>query len=234
MKATRLARVQLDDQLLVDDRLHFFARRDMRDFSFERVAIDGQPIWHRHDLGKIEIAQCELPRFWFIFDRDLVAGFNVEGSDIDVATIDLDMAVGNQLASGVARVRQTQTVNHIVEPRFEQLEQGFAGHTSLAQRVLENSAKLPLKKTILVTKLLLFAQRDRVIRLLPARAFRSVHPRRIILPLERLRWSKNLDAVTAADLCFRSGISAHERSREVLVVEKLGSDAALFRCPAAI
>ena len=187
----------------------------MRDFSFERVTIDGQPIGYRHDLCQLEIPQGELTRFWFIFDRDLVAGFHVEGSDIDVATVDLDMAVGNQLASGVARVRQTQTVNHIVEPRFEQLEQGFAGHTSLAQRVLENSAKLPLKKTILVTKLLLFAQRDRVIGLFAARAFWSVHSGRIIFSLQRLRWSKNLHAITTADLCFRSGISAHERSREV-------------------
>src|SRR5438552_4199193 len=94
MKATRLARVQLDDQLLVDDRLHFFARRDMRDFSFERVAIDGQPIWHRHDLGKIEIAQCELPRFWFIFDRDLVCRLLLEKKNVDVATTSVYMSGG--------------------------------------------------------------------------------------------------------------------------------------------
>jgi hypothetical protein len=35
-----LARIQLDDELFVHDRLHLFARRDVSDFALERVAID--------------------------------------------------------------------------------------------------------------------------------------------------------------------------------------------------
>src|SRR2546430_4317632 len=35
----------------------------------------------------LEIAQGKLARFRFIFDRDLVAGFHVIGSDVDVAAI---------------------------------------------------------------------------------------------------------------------------------------------------
>ena len=38
-KSSDLARIQLDDQLLVDHRLHFVARRDARDLAAERVAI---------------------------------------------------------------------------------------------------------------------------------------------------------------------------------------------------
>ena len=56
-RRSSLSRIQLDDQLFVDDRLHFFARRNVRDFAFESVAIDGQPIGNRHDLGELEIAQ---------------------------------------------------------------------------------------------------------------------------------------------------------------------------------
>ena len=71
----RLARVQLDDQLFVDDRLHFFSRRNVGDFAFERVAIGGQPIRHWSNLGQLKVAEDELARFWFVFDRDFVAGF---------------------------------------------------------------------------------------------------------------------------------------------------------------
>src|SRR2546425_12957761 len=41
-----LPRIQLDDQLLVDDRLHLIARWNVRDFSLERVAIDRKPVRH--------------------------------------------------------------------------------------------------------------------------------------------------------------------------------------------
>src|SRR5260370_26641508 len=106
-KRARLARIQLDDQLFVDDRLHFFTRRDMRDFSSESVAIDRQPIRHRYNLSELEIAESELPRFRFVFDRDLVAGFHIEGSDVDVAIVDLDVPMRHELARRVASVVQT-------------------------------------------------------------------------------------------------------------------------------
>jgi hypothetical protein len=53
---SKLSGVQLDDQLLVDDRLHLIARRNVRDFSFECIAIDREPIGHRHNLRKLQIA----------------------------------------------------------------------------------------------------------------------------------------------------------------------------------
>src|SRR5437588_11596617 len=207
-----LARVQLDNQLFVDDRLHFFARRNVRDFSFERVAIDGQPIRYRHNLSELEIAQRKLTRFRFVFDRDLVAGFHVERSDVDAAAVNLDVTVRNELAGSVASVGEAEAINYVVEARLKELQKRLAGHTAFAQRVLENPAELSLKKAVLITKFLFLAERDCVIGLFAARTFGAVHSRRIIFPLERLRWSKNLDAVTATDLCFRSGVSAHGRS----------------------
>jgi len=47
---TPLARIQLDDELLVDDGLHLFARWDVHNFAAERIAIDGEPIGHGDDL----------------------------------------------------------------------------------------------------------------------------------------------------------------------------------------
>src|ERR1700730_4435654 len=205
-----LPRIQLDDQLLVDDRLHLVARWDVRDFSLERIAIDREPIRHRHDLSQFEIAEGKLTRFRFVFDRNLVARFHVVRGNVDVATVDLNMAMGNKLTRSIARVCQSKAVNNVIEPSLKQLQQRFTSDTAFAQRVFEYAAKLALEQSVLVTELLFFAERDGVFRLLAPRTFRSVHARRIIFPFKRFGWSKNLDAVTAAHSCFRSGVSAHE------------------------
>src|SRR5438270_5513364 len=135
------------------------------------------------------------------------------------------MTVRNELARGVARVREAEPVDHVVESRLEKLEQCFAGHAALAQGVLENSTELALEQTVLITKLLFLAESNRVFGLFPPRTFRTVHSRRIIFPLERFRRSKNLHTVAAADPCLWSGISSHMMS--IL-------DAALFRRTATV
>ena len=204
-----LARIQLDDQLFVDDRLHFFAGRNVGNFTFESVAIDGQPIGNWNNLRKLEVTHRELARFRFVFDRDLVPCFHIVGSDVHAAVVNLDVAVRNELTRGVASVGETEPINHVVESGFEKLKQRFTGHAAFAQRVLENPAELALEKTVLVTKLLFFAERDRVFGLFSSRAFRAMHPGRIIFSLERFRWSKNLHAEAAADLCLGACVSSH-------------------------
>ena len=72
-----LARVQLDDELFVHNRLHFFPGRDARDFAAKSVAIDRKPVGHGNDLRKIEIPQHQLTRFRLVFDRNFVAGFQI-------------------------------------------------------------------------------------------------------------------------------------------------------------
>src|SRR5207248_10502184 len=121
---------------------------------------------NRHDLGQLKIAQRKLTRFRFIIDRDFVAGFHIEGSDVDVAAIDLNVAVRHELARSVARIRQTETINHIIEPRFEKLEQCFTSNAAFTQSVLENPAELTLEQSVLVTQLLFLAESDRIVRLL--------------------------------------------------------------------
>src|SRR5438270_1943449 len=116
------------------------------------------------------------------------------------------MTVRNELARGVARVREAEPIDHVVESRLEKLEQRFAGHAALAQGVLENPTELPLKQTVLITKFLFLAERDRVFGLFAPRTFRTVHSRRVIFTLERFRRSKNLLIVTEADTCLWSGL----------------------------
>ena len=45
--------IQLDDQLLVDHRLHFLAGGDAGDFAAQRIAIGDEPIGDGSDLGEL-------------------------------------------------------------------------------------------------------------------------------------------------------------------------------------
>jgi hypothetical protein len=51
----------------------------------------------------------------------------------------------HELARCTASVREPKPVNNIIEARFQQLEKRFTGHTTLAQRTLENAPELSLK-----------------------------------------------------------------------------------------
>ncbi len=104
MVQVRLPRIQLDDELFVDDRLHLFARWDVSHFTAERITIRRQPIRHGGNLSELKIAKHELTRLRLVLNRDFVACFHVVGSDIDAAPIHEHMAMRHQLASGAACV----------------------------------------------------------------------------------------------------------------------------------
>src|SRR6266850_521073 len=121
----------------------------------------------------------------------------------------------NQLTRGAARVRQAESEDDIVEPCLEQLEQRLAGDTTPLQRSLEDPAELFFHEAVLETEFLFLAQRDRVVGLLAAGTFRSMHSGRIIFPLERFGRSEKRHAVTAGDFSFGSGISGHLKKLKV-------------------
>src|SRR5678816_2134214 len=115
----------------------------------------------------------------------------------------------DQLARCTPSVRETEAENDVVEPSLKKLEQGFARDATSLEGSLEDSAKLLFHQAVLETKLLLFAERDCVVRLFAAGSFGTVHSRRIVLPLERFGGSEKRHAVSAGDFCFGSGISGH-------------------------
>src|SRR6266576_3645175 len=181
----------------------------MRDFAAERGAIGGQPIGHWSDLGQVEITENELARLRFVFDRDLVARFHVIGSNVYRAAVYQHMAMRHQLPGGTARVGQAKAIDNVVQSRFQKLKKRFAGHTALAQRVLENAPELPLEKSILITQFLFLSERDRVLGLLPPGTSGAVHARRIVLAFQRFGGAEERHAIAPADFRFWSGVSAH-------------------------
>jgi len=124
------------------------------------------------------------------------------------------------------RCCEAETEDDVIESRFQKLKQRFTGDAALAQRALENAAELFFEQAVLITELLFFTERDRVIGLFAARTFGAVHAGRIILSLKRFGGSKERHAVAAAHFGFRSGVSAHEKKVERLSINY--SDATLF------
>src|SRR5262249_52262675 len=90
-----------------------------------------------------------------------------------------------------------------------QLEKCFARDTAFAQGTLKNSPELSLEQSILITQLLFFAERYRVIGLLAPGASRTVNARRIIFPLQCFRRTEDRHAITPAHFCLRSCVSGH-------------------------
>jgi hypothetical protein len=84
--------------------------------------------------------------------------------------------VRHQLPRGTARICEPEPEHHIVEARLEKLQQCFAGDTATLQRSFENPAKLFFQQAVLITELLFFTERDRVIGLFAARPFGPCMP----------------------------------------------------------
>ena len=115
----------------------------------------------------------------------------------------------HQLTSGAAGVGEAKAVNDIIESCFEELEKCFPGHAALAQRVLEDAPELPLEKSILITQLLFFSERNRVIGLFAPGTSGAMHAGRIIFPLQRLGGAEDRHAIAAAHFRFWSCVSTH-------------------------
>src|SRR4051812_43037746 len=121
------------------------------------------------------------------------------------------MAVRYQLARPTPRVRQAKAKNYVVDTGLQKLQQSFAGDAAFSKSTLEDTTKLSLEETVLVTKLLFLTERDCIVRLFSTRPFGPVHAGRIILSLEGFGRPKKRNAITATHFCFRSGISAHQK-----------------------
>ena len=163
-----LARVQFHDQLLVDQRLNLISSWDAQNLAAEPISIRHEPVWNRCNLGQLKISQRELPRFWLIFHRDLVPGFDVVRCNIDSASVHPDVTVRDHLACRTPSIRETEPKNNVIEPSLQELKKSFSGNATFSECRLEDAPELSFQQTVLVSKLLLFSQGNCVVRLLAA------------------------------------------------------------------
>src|SRR5262245_48351369 len=107
------------------------------------------------------------------------------------------MAMRHELARSTPRIGEPKPINNIIESCFQQLEKRFTGHTTFAQRTLENTPELSFKEPVLISQLLFFTEGNRVIGLLASGAPRAVDAGWIILSFQCFRRAEDRHAVTS-------------------------------------
>ena len=129
-------------------------------------------------------------------------------------TIDLDMAVADELAGGEASIAETKAEHHVVEAQFEHLQEVFTGPALAALGFGEELAELLFKHAVLVAKLLLLRHGGAVLGEFAAGVAHAVLSRRKIAQFEALGGAKNGHAKAAGNLVTGTGVSSHRKSKK--------------------
>lgn len=174
LTGTRLeARVELDDQLLVDRGIHLFARGQAIDDCLEVLGVEREPAGDVAHPVLLEIAGRDLAGARRVLDLNFLAGTDVVARDVDLVAIHTDMAVVDHLAGGSAALGESEQIDHAIEAGLKQLQETLTGDTALALGDLEDATELALEQTVDVTELLLLVQTDGILGELAA-VFRAV------------------------------------------------------------
>ena len=139
-------------------------------------------------------------------------GLTLKLGDIDLASVDADVAMVDELARRRPRLGESEVIDDAVEPRFEKLEKPLARDAAFLLGDGEHAPELPFEQAVDVARLLLFVEADGVFRHLAAR-LRAVLAGREIAAFEGLAGAKNELAETAADASGGTDIAGHGRER---------------------
>ena len=150
------ARVELDDELLVDVLGHLLTGGETDDGGLEGLGIHREPAGDVADAVLLEATGGELARGRRVLDLDLVARLHVVAGDIDLVPVYTDVAVVHKLTGGGTGLREAQQVNGAVESGLKELKEALASHTALALGEFKHAAELALEQAVDETELLLF------------------------------------------------------------------------------
>ncbi len=102
------------------------------------------------------LENCQL--LAVLANGDLFTRAHLVRRDVYLAAIHLDMTMPYQLPGLTAGNAEAHTVDNVVQPAFELLQQDFAGHALGARGLLEVVAELPFLGKVHTLGLLLLAQ----------------------------------------------------------------------------
>src|SRR5688572_2680118 len=177
-----LARVVLDDELLVELERHLLARRfgEHRARQLRRVAAHPfGDLCRLHRLGgDLEILTAATA----VANLDAVADLDPEARDVGRTAVHREVAVADELSGLRAARREAHAIDGVVEAHLEQAQQVLAGHALVLLRLLEVVAELALEDRVALAHLLLLAQLQPVLAHLAAA--HGVHARRRAAALE--------------------------------------------------
>src|SRR3954451_25405810 len=208
--------VQLDDQLLLDGRVDDLPGRDAVDQHAQLAADDLQP---RRDRTLAGAGLGDLERHHparLLRHLDDVVRAHPVGGDVDLAAVHPDVPVADQLAGHVAGLGEAGPVDHVVQPRFQDLEQDLTGLAGLVVGLFVVAAELLLQHAVDAAGLLLLAQLQQVLAVLaaaPAVLARRVGPDldRALRGLALAALEEQLHLLAPAHAAVGSGVTGHVR-----------------------
>src|SRR5687768_4449551 len=217
-----LLRIQLDDELFLHGQIDLFARRDRADLGRHALRVELQPLRHPaaldlfegvHDRGVLPAA---------LTDPDDVAGLHRERWNVDLAAIHDEMTVAHELPCLWTRGREPESIGHVVEPPFKQLQQRFTSDAARPLRLLEVAAELVLEDPVDALHLLLLAELHSVAGELLLAGLAVLAGRevalldRALLRVAALALEEQLHALAAAETADRSDVACHSFSNGVV------------------
>src|SRR5579871_4673142 len=122
-----LLAVKLDDELLVDGQIDVFALWQREDLAREIVAVDVQPLHGTLAAGEVLRLFEDGNGFGTLAQLDLVAYLALEGRDVDLAAIHLDVAVTDELTGLAAREGEAEAIADVVQAGLKLLEEQLTG-----------------------------------------------------------------------------------------------------------
>src|SRR6476620_4813783 len=210
----RLLRVELDDQLFLDRGVDDLARRDV---VHQHAQLAGDHLEPRRDraLAGLRLGQLERQhRAGLLGHLDDVVLAHAVRRDVDLAAVDPDVAVAHQLAGHVAGLGEAGPVDHVVQPRLEDLQQNLTGLAGLAVGLFVVTAELLLQHAVDAAGLLLLAKLEQVLAVLgatPAVLARRVRPDldRALRGLALAALEEQLHLLAPAEAAIGSGVTGH-------------------------
>src|SRR5438094_1060445 len=209
-----LARIKLDDQLLLDGLVHVVASGLRGDFRGHVVFVQAEPGNDRPLLAGVEGILDPVDVLALFLDGSPSADAHGIGGDVDKPAVDGDVSVRDELAGVTTRGGEASPVDDVVEPRLQQAEQVEAGDAGHLRGSVEVEPELALEQEVDAARALLGAQLDPVVGHLAA-ANLGVHAGRHRATVEGalgealLSLEEELDALAAAVAADRAFVAGH-------------------------
>ena len=202
-----LFRVEVDDQLLLDVLWDVCSLREVEEGAGEFV---GVPLEPRVACGAVgcEGIGYDLEGLAFLAYTYFLSGFDSEGGDVYDAAVDDDVLVADELSRSGACWCYAESVDDVVEARFEDCEEDFAGDAFGALSVGVGDAELAFEDSVGVFSLLFLFELLAVLGEF-ASAVLSVLSRGIVAVFEILVWTEDGFAEFACDLGSWACVPCH-------------------------
>src|SRR5436190_12357285 len=210
-----LLAIQLDDELLLHGQVDLLAGRERGDAAGQGAGVERQPLGDAAALDLLDrVLDGGVLRAGTAHRYD-VARLERIGRHVHLAPVDAEVPMAYELARLGARGRQPESVDDVVEPPLQQLQQRLAGDPARPVGHLEVAPELVLQHAVDALDLLLLAQLQTVpdqLRL----AQLAVLPRRqvalldcALLRVAALALQKELHAFAPAQPADRTDVTCH-------------------------